>query len=195
MPPQYALFRQLSEELVSDEGCGVESVQAFVDINLVDGVVYPSIRVIGQYDQSDLLIFGEGYEKTHQSLEVDTLQAIPELGETEDLVSTILETTFIVKDSGTASVQLKGHRAMAHISWFQTATGFLLFDFEGHGLEVNHEEGIIREVLEPNLARDLLDNKNRIKAIKYATSTEEKLAMLQDISKTHHTLVQSIPTH
>lgn len=198
MPDRYALFRQMSEELIScGERAGLDSVNAFVDIHMnhADGLVYPSIRVIGQYDQNDLIIEGEGYEETLQSLEIDTMPAIPELGETEDTVSTILETTFLLTESGFASVQLKGHKAQARISWLQTSTGFLLFDLEGHGLEVNHESGVIQEIIDPNLSRQLLDNKERIKLVKYAKSDVERIALLEDIHRTHEELVKSIPVH
>lgn len=198
MPSKYALFRQMSEELVScGSRAGRDSVHAFVDIHMnhADGLVYPSIRVIGQYDQNDLIIEGEGYEETLQSLEIDTMPAIPELGETEDTVSTILETTFLLTESGFASVQLKGHKAQARISWFQTESGFLLFDLEGHGLEVNHESGVIREVIDPNLSRQLQDNKERIKLVKYAKTDVERIALLENISQTHHELLKSIPVH
>ena len=191
---EYALFRQSSEELISNANAN-QIVTAFVDINLADGVVYPSIRVIGEYDENDLILSGEGYEETLKGLNFETMPAIPELGETEETRTTVLETTFLLKESGFATVQLKGHTNLARISWVKTEDGFLLFDFEGHGIEVNHSSKIVSEILDPNLARSMIDNKNRIKSVKYAKTSEDRLAMLQHISRTHQRLVESIAVH
>jgi len=163
---------------------GADLVSAGCDFNLWEerDIICPLVRVLGDFDPEEVRVEGDQPVKT--TLETETRDPDPELGEVGVQVMNIYTLYFDPTMSGKATISLdrEGDGESLSISWHVTDHQLIISDEEGHSVSIVGKT--YEEMIPPDIMDAMVRNKERIKAVKYAPDPQSALEMLKDIAMT-----------